>query len=65
MFKKLGKKVVEDTKEIVAEEVKKTGKSVKEMLVPLAISFGLGLGLGLIIKSRSATQVVVKVISKV
>lgn len=64
MLKKLSKKVVTDAKEVVAEEVKKTGKSVKELLVPLAISFGLGLGLGLLIGKRSTTSVVVKVISK-
>ena len=64
MFKKLGKKVVADTKEIVSEELQKTGKTVKDMLVPLAISFGLGLGLGLLLRSRSTTAVVVKVATK-
>lgn len=64
MFKKLSKKLVEDTKEIVGEEVKKTGKTVKELAIPLAVSFSIGLCLGLIIKSRPATSVVVRVITK-
>lgn len=60
MFKKLGKKVIADTKEVVAEEAKKTGKDVKSFLKPILISFAVGVALGFIIRGASTKVIIVR-----
>lgn len=70
-FKKITEKVVKDVKETVAEEAKKTGKTVKEEVVdkvndilPVVIAFGAGLLIAAVARRPQAVPVTVKVILK-
>ena len=62
-LKKLASKIAKDTKDAVAEEVKKTGGDVKQYVreslkeaAPIIIAFGIGLAVGIIFKRPVSTS---------